>query len=249
MPVRGGAAAAAAEVVARLAAALLGAVLLAAALPVGGPAWSASPSGQTVRFPASDGIMLAGTLFGMGTAGVVLAHMFPTDQRSWHPLARQLAAEGYRALAFDFRGYGRSGGTRQVDLIDRDVRGAAALLRAKGVARMVLVGASMGGTAVVKAAAKDGAAALVVLSAPLSFRGLTVTPVELSRLTMPSLWITSADDGATAGMRAMHAAAPGPKTLHVYAGGAHGTFLFDTPLGPDLTGRILVFVGRHVPPQ
>jgi len=47
----------------------------------------------------------------------------------------------------------------------------------------------------------------------------------------------------------MHAAAGGRKALHVYSGSAHGTYIFDSPHGPDLTGRILVFIARTVPPR
>lgn len=227
------------------AAGILVALLATAAAGAG----AAAPDGQPVRFSTSDGITLAGTLFGSGPAGVVLAHMFPTDQTSWHPFARQLAAEGFRALAFDFRGYGGSGGPRRIDLIDRDVRAASGYLRSRGVTRVALVGASMGGTAAIKVAAQDGAAALVVISSPQAFRGLTVSSAELARLRMPSLWIGSEGDGVTAAMRAMYAAAGGPRTLHIYPGSAHGTYLFDSPHGPDLTGRILVFIARAVPPQ
>lgn len=208
-----------------------------------------TPAGQPVNFSTQDGVTLAGTLFGGGPAGVVLAHMFPTDQTSWHPFARQLAAEGFRALAFDFRGYGRSGGTRQIDVIDRDVRAAAAFLRGQGVQRLALVGASMGGTAAIKVAAQDGAQALVVISSPQAFRGLTASGAELARLRVPSLWISSEGDSVTPAMRAMYAAAGGARTLHIYPGSAHGTYLFDSLHGADLTGRILVFIARAVPPQ
>ncbi|MDQ7850062.1 MAG: alpha/beta hydrolase [Armatimonadota bacterium] len=217
----------------------------AAAAGAGG----AGPSGQPVSFTTSDGITLAGTLFGSGPAGVVLAHMFPTDQTSWHPFARQLAAEGFRALAFDFRGYGQSGGPRRIDLIDRDVRAASAYLRGQGVQRVALVGASMGGTAAIKVAAGDGAGALVVISSPQAFRGLVVSSAELARLRMPSLWISSGGDSVTPAMRAMYAAAGGARTLHIYPGSAHGTYLFDSPYGADLAGRILVFIARAVPPR
>ena len=224
-------------------------VLVAAVLFFWVPAGAAAPAGGPVRFTTADGVVLAGTVFGDGSAGVVLAHMFPTDQTSWQPFARQLAAEGYRALAFDFRGFGRSGGSRRVDEIDLDVRAAAAYLRSQGARRVVLVGASMGGTASIKTAALGGAEALVVISSPMRFRGLNVSESELARLTMPSLWITSERDSVTPAMRAMHAAAGGRKALHVYSGSAHGTYIFDSAHGPDLTGRILVFIARTVPPR
>jgi len=223
--------------------------LVAAVLFFSTPAGGAAPASGAVRFTTSDGVVLAGTVFGDGSAGVVLAHMFPTDQTSWYPFGRQLAAEGYRALAFDFRGFGRSGGSRRVDEIDLDVRAAAAYLRSQGARRIVLVGASMGGTASIKAATPGGVDALIAISSPMRFRGLNVSETELTRLTMPSLWITSERDSVTPAMRAMHAAAGGRKTLHVYSGSAHGTYIFDSPHGPDLTGRILVFIARTVPPR
>ena len=225
------------------------AALVAAVIFCSAPAGAAAPAGGAVRFTTSDGVVLAGTVFGDGAVGVVLAHMFPTDQTSWQPFARQLAAEGYRALAFDFRGFGRSGGSRRVDEIDLDVRAAAAYLRSQGARRIVLVGASMGGTASIKAATPGGVDALIAISSPMRFRGLNVSETELTRLTMPSLWSTSDRDSVTPAMRAMHAAAGGRKALHVYSGSAHGTYIFDSAHGPDLTGRILVFIARAVPPR
>jgi pimeloyl-ACP methyl ester carboxylesterase len=52
---------------------------------------------------------------------------------------------GYRALVFDFRGYNR---------LDDDVVAAVAELRRRGVTKVVLVGSSMGGTAVLLAATR-----------------------------------------------------------------------------------------------
>jgi len=222
---------------------IAGLVLLATALA------GAAAGEVAVSFPASDGVRLAGTLFGGGPAAVVLSHMFPTDQASWFPFARRLAGEGYGVLAYDFRGYGKSGGARQIQQIDRDARAAAQFVRTRGARRVALVGASMGGTASVKAAAALGADALVVISSPMSFRGLTVSASELARLTMPSLWITSEGDSVTASMRAMHAAAAGPKTLQIYPGSAHGTYLFDSPYAEDVARRIIGFLTQHVPPR
>ena len=224
-------------------------VALVAVLLLSATGAAAAPVGQAVRFTTVDRVTLTGTVFGDGSAGVALAHMFPTDQTSWQAFARQLAAEGYRALTFDFRGYGRSGGSRRIDEIDLDVRAAAAYLRSQGARRIVLVGASMGGTASIKVAAQGGVDALVVVSSPVGFRGLSVSTAELARLTVPSLWITSESDSVTAAMRTMYAAAGGRKTLHVYSGSAHGTYIFDSAHGPDLTGRILVFIARAVPPR
>ena len=71
-----------------------------------------SPTGSTagsreITFTSSDGITLSGRLFGPadGSAGVVLAHMYPSDQSAWFDFASRLGERGYRVLTFDFRGY------------------------------------------------------------------------------------------------------------------------------------------------
>ncbi len=80
---------------------------------------------QTVTFTTDDGVVLGGHLFGTGSKGVILAHMYPADQTSWYATAEKLAAQGYLVLTFDFRGYGESEGDKQIDRIDRDVMAAA----------------------------------------------------------------------------------------------------------------------------
>ena len=103
---------------------------------------------QPVKFATEDRITLSGQVFnGGGDMAVILSHAFPTDQRSWTAFARMLAEDhGYVVLTFDFRGYGDSGGDTIIPDIDRDVRAALGFIRRSGVARVVLIGASMGGT-------------------------------------------------------------------------------------------------------
>jgi hypothetical protein len=36
--------------------------------------------------------------------------------------------------------------------------------------------------------------------------------------------------------------APAPKDKHVYPGSGHGTYIFDTEYGADLTQRIIQFI-------
>src|SRR3972149_6321810 len=79
---------------------------------------------RQVSFQTEDGVTRSGTLCGVGGVGVVLSHMRPVDQTSWHAFAQTLADNGYLALADDFRGYGQSGGEKRIDQIDRDVRAA-----------------------------------------------------------------------------------------------------------------------------
>src|SRR5512136_565205 len=75
-----------------------------------GPAAQAGP--RVVTFTSDDGVTLSGTLFGSGTSAVIFSHMFPTDQTSWTPIAKDLAGRGYLVLTYDFRGYGASQGAK-----------------------------------------------------------------------------------------------------------------------------------------
>jgi dienelactone hydrolase len=72
---------------------------------------------QTVRdvtIAAEDGTSLKATYYAARGAGpaVLLLHMCNTTRASWEPLARQLADAGIHTLAFDYRGFGESGGPR-----------------------------------------------------------------------------------------------------------------------------------------
>ncbi|HKZ76468.1 MAG TPA: alpha/beta hydrolase, partial [Actinomycetota bacterium] len=123
---------------------------------------------EAVTFTSADGVKLEGRLFGDGPVGVVLSHMLPADQTSWWDFARKLSEGGYMALAFDFRGFcpggdaGCSEGDKDIGALWQDVVGAIGFLRSEGATQVMLVGASMGGTASLVAAAQDGVEVSVV---------------------------------------------------------------------------------------
>jgi dienelactone hydrolase len=204
---------------------------------------------QAVSFTSEDGVPLSGTFYGKGKTVVILSHMYPTDQKSWATFAQILAQDGYAALTYDFRGYGQSGGKRDVSQIDKDLRGAVAFARKQGAERIVLVGASMGGTATVKVAAVEDTAAVVVISAPDNFQGLSVSVDEVRAIKAPKLFIGSEGDGATKTTLIMFDQAYDPKKQYIYPGNAHGTFIFDTENGDDLIKRLLGFIETNAPPS
>jgi len=213
---------------------------------------------RAITFDSADGVTLAGRLFGPdeGSAGVVLAHMFPTDQSSWYPFADRLAAEGYRVLTFDFRGYcpggdaGCSEGEKRIPDIWQDVVGAMDALRSEGVSRIALIGASMGGTASLVAASKEGedVEAIVTLSAPTAFEGLVADPETVSQLTAAKLFIAGhADVQAADAVEVLYGEALQPKRPLILTTEDHGTGILDGNQAGIASTEILRWLDRYLP--
>ncbi|MBI4328673.1 MAG: alpha/beta fold hydrolase [Chloroflexi bacterium] len=211
--------------------------------PEATPQATTPPPLDRVAFRTTDGVLLEGRLYdGGGMTGVVLAHMFPADQESWAPFAETLKARGYKALIFNFRGYGRSGGNRQVSQIDKDVEGAIAYLRGQGIHRIFVVGASMGGTASVIAGNRQEVAGVVTLSSPRIFQGLDATQAGMG-LKVPGLFVAAEDDGqAPVDARWFQGNAAGPARALVVSGDAHGTNIFGAPTGDQARESLLSFL-------
>src|ERR1700679_2122419 len=71
---------------------------------------SAAATPQQVSFPTSDGGVVYADVYGTGERGVVLAHGGQLNKESWEKQAQILVQNGFRVLAFDFRGFGQSRG-------------------------------------------------------------------------------------------------------------------------------------------
>jgi pimeloyl-ACP methyl ester carboxylesterase len=181
------------------------------------------PSGDVVTFTTDDGVELTGELRGDGEPAVVLLHMYPSDRTAWGPFAETLADQGATVLTFDFRGYGDSDGERAIPEIWRDVLAAVGFVRDRGHEEVVLVGASMGGTAALIVAAREDLAGVVTLSAPTSFMGLTVLPEAVELIEEPKLFVAAEGDGFAAGSaQQLYALASAPKRVEVVEGSDHG---------------------------
>jgi pimeloyl-ACP methyl ester carboxylesterase len=204
------------------------------------------PQGRIVRFTTDDGVELTGELRGNGGVGVVLSHSFPTDRTAWASLAHELAEEGYTSLTFDFRGFGDSEGERGIPDIWRDVLAAIEFLRGEGVTAVVVIGASMGGTASLVAAARDDLAAVITLSAPSTFNGLLAPPEALQVVDEPKLFIAAqGDDAAAATAQGFYAQSPGPKRVEIVTGDDHGTDLLEGHQAEAVRMLIFDFLRQH----
>ncbi len=97
-----------------------------------------------------DGTRLSTVAMGSGTP-VVLAHGFAVDMHEWNVIAEDLVRRGFKVIAFDQRGHGRSDigsqgvGSRQM------VDDYLAVLRGYDVMGGILAGHSMGGFLAIRA--------------------------------------------------------------------------------------------------
>jgi putative redox protein len=135
-------------------------------------------SAQAVRFPNATGQQLAGRLempaHGNPRAFALYAHCFTCgkDVRAAFDIARALAMQGIATLRFDFTGIGESEGVFADTTFSTNVSDllcAADFLAKEYAAPKILVGHSLGGTAVLEAANQiKSCVAVATVAAPSS---------------------------------------------------------------------------------
>ncbi len=202
--------------------------------------------GQHVSFTTSDGVLLRGHLYGSGSTGVILAHMYPADQSDWTDFAQVLAAHGYQALTFDFRGFTESEGTSGTEFAGTDLLAAYQFMSPR-VSRIFIAGASLGAEAAILIAAREDVAGIILISVPTSFGGITVTE-SIRHVRAPILFVTSAGDPLVGGQpEILYREAQAPKSMTVYPGRAHGTAILFGPHGPELQALMLRFLAGNQP--
>lgn len=212
---------------------------------------------RAVSFVSAGGIRLEGRLAGEGPVAVVLSHMYPADQRSWWRFAQRLTDDGYMVLTYDFRGYcpggqaGCSQGDKDVGRIWQDVVAAIDFVRSRGATTVALIGASVGGTASLVAAAQEGVSvsAIVSLSAPVSFDGLTATPELLARVSAAKYFVAGVGDpnGASDAAQALYARSPQPKRVEILTTDDHGTDMLEGNQAGILQTKILDYLQVYAP--
>jgi dienelactone hydrolase len=215
-------------------------------------ATSIPPSNESLRVGivvVEDEIVLSGRLFGSENEPlVILTHMHPNDQRAWFSFAEELAAEGYAALTFDFRGYGESGGRQDSSKLDDDLRAVVNYQRDQGRDQIYLVGASMGGTTALAVAAEEEVEGVVTISPPSEFEGQDAL-AAMPDIGAPKLILASEEDtAAKLSLDELVQAAIPTVDSQLFSGNAHGTDLFD-PLRSDHSAdakeRVIDFLNRY----
>ncbi len=211
--------------------------VLAMAVPVG-RAGNAPPalvhacggaSGINARalwLTASDGVRLYAIEAGRGPTAVVLAHQGRSDLCEELPYAKTLLAGGLRVLAFDFRGNGRSERPDKNPLaLGRDLAAAVTRVHKDGAKRVFLIGASMGGAAVVQNGAGLPVEGLVSLSGTRLWAGYGINKPGPRALRAPFLYIGSRSDSLAPLKEALtifHRVGSRDKRTAFYRGSLHG---------------------------
>jgi len=167
--------------------------------------------------------VVRGTLLGDGEVAVVLAPMFELTRSSWMSFAKDLAAAGYAALAFDYPGFGTSEGNFDWNKLDKDAAAVIDYLSKQGYEKIVCIGASSGASGCLGAASlRPEIAGLVLISDGIS----DPTKIENAELVMPKLLVYGDEDAeVTDIMDALYAGFPDPKQLVILAEKSHGSNL------------------------
>tara|TARA_Y100000739_G_C20365070_1_gene354016 strand:+ start:156 stop:632 length:477 start_codon:yes stop_codon:yes gene_type:complete len=144
-------------------------------------------------------------------------------------------------MTFDFRGYGKSTGTRDTRM-DRDLEAAVAYVRAKGAKQVILIGASMGGTAAIEIAAEIDVQGVAALSPPTSFGRINALGAVSSMLIPLLLIVAENDPPFTSSAREIETAAAATQFLEL-PGQEHGTNLYSAHID-QVSGILLTFIDR-----
>ena len=204
---------------------------------------------ETVRI-ASEGETLLGDLFGdlPSRCAAILVHGQAWDASGWRDVAPRFVSRGIPALALNLRGYDGSTG-KTSDFVPpapwspvTDLRAAKALLREGGVREIALVGASMGGHAILASSFESDVECIVSVSAPV-----VAVPDELSRrVTGRKLFVCADGDSAAPHVLHTFGVVSRPKTLLMFGGSEHSRAMFAAPYGAEVIDAIVDFVARGI---
>jgi len=212
------------------------------ALPTAPPTTTQVVPSQAARFTTADGATLSATLYGQGTRAVILSNEGDNNSAPWRPVAELLASQGYLVLHYAYRARGASLAQLAAHALT-DLHSAIAFLRARPLAKLILIGASLGALVSLKAAVAERFDGVVAISSPAGFQDIQLSDADLQQIATPKLFVTSENNQPfTDDTLHMFDLSPEPKAKHVYPGDEHGTRLFGGASGPALLSALLGFV-------
>ena len=195
---------------------------------------------------SSEGETLRADLYGGLPAlrAAILCHGQSWEASGWQDLAPQLVARGVPALALNFRGYGGSTGATTPASTVADLRVAKAWLKDAGATEIALVGASMGGHAVLASSFERDIECVVSVSAPVE----AVDDALSRKVSGRKLFICANEDSMGAAPHVLRTfdVCDQPKTLLMFGATEHSRGLLSGRHGPEAIAAILDFVaGRR----
>jgi dienelactone hydrolase len=204
---------------------------------------------ETVRV-SSESETLLGDLYGAlpSRRVAILVHGQQWDASGWRDVAERFVSRGLTAFALNLRGYdGSSGKTNKFAPPApwspvADLHAAKALLRERGAREIALVGASMGGHAILASSFEADVECVVSVSAPVA-----AVPDELSRrISGRKLFVCADRDSLGAAPNVLHCfdVVSRPKTLLMFGGREHSRAMFAAPYGDEAVQAIVDFVAR-----
>jgi dienelactone hydrolase len=179
---------------------------------------------------------------------VILVHGQNWDGSGWREIAPRFVARGVPALAVNLRGKDGSTGTTDEFVEGQpwspvtDLHAAKRALREQGAREVALVGASLGGHAVMASSFENDIESVVAISAPV-----IATPDHLSRLISGRKLFVFADEdrgGIMPHVLRTFAAASEPKTMLVFGGKEHSRGMFAAPYGDVALAAIVDFIAK-----
>jgi pimeloyl-ACP methyl ester carboxylesterase len=179
----------------------------------------------------SAGAKLDAAVFGEGRVGIVLAHEIGGSLCNWASIAPELAEEGYQVLIYDFGAPATAA---------HDMRAATQKIRELGAEKIILGGASLGGTVALMTAARErNVVGAFSLSAPDVYGNAEGLPA-VRRFRAPVLFVAAEDDGnfAAEARWLYRAAASRDKKLLIVPGSEHGTALYGGPAAERVSGAV-----------
>ena len=199
------------------------------------PDCAADAGGEFVRATTGDGNAVGILLIGSGTGGVVLGPHDNGDICQWLPYAKVLA-QRYRVALFDWKDP-----RPEVPLL------AVAALREAGARKVVLGGASYGGALALSEAyrVRPRLAGVLTLGGEITLPGFDGSS-GIKQWHGPLLQISSTADDFfdSADARQLRALHPGPETVLMLPGQAHGVELLDGPDQARVRAAIEGFLAR-----
>lgn len=195
----------------------------------------------TVALQSDDAVIQCDLYGALPTRrAVVLCHGQSWDATGWRDIAPRFVERGISALALNFRGYDGSTGTTTYPSVVVDVAAAKRYLRAQGAAEIALVGASMGGYAVLASSFEGDVECVVSLSSPVQ----ALDDDLARRVSGRKLFICADADSYGAAPHVAHtfAVVSEPKMLVLYGGREHSAGMFHAPYGGSVIQTMIDFV-------